>query len=243
MGTAKRVLITQSNYIPWKGYFDNLARCDVFVVYDDMQYTRRDWRNRNQVKTKDGLKWLTVPVAVKGKYDQAINQTRIDGQAWRRNHLETLHHAYAKAPHFKVVHDWLTEVYMEMDFDLLTDLNVHLLRKIGLRLGINTEFRDSREFRLEGDRTERLVNICKALGADEYLTGPAAKTYMEEGKFNDAGVRVTYSNYKGYPEYPQQFPPFIHSVSILDVLYNCGGNARNMIHVPGSSDGTGERHS
>lgn len=229
----KRVLITQSNYIPWKGYFDNIAQCDVFVVYDDMQYTKRDWRNRNMIKTSQGPQWLTVPVEVKGKFEQPINGTRIAQGDWVRNHLAQMRHAYAKAPHFSTVHPWVESLYMERQHELLTDLNVHLLRGICSWLGITTKFRDSREFRLEGDRTGKLVGICRALGATEYLTGPAAKTYMELEAFEQAGVDVLWADYGGYAEYPQLFPPFTHGVSILDLLYNLGPEAKGQFkHLP-----------
>lgn len=221
----KRVLITQSNYIPWKGYFDNIAQCDVFVVYDDMQYTRRDWRNRNQIKTRDGLQWLTVPVEVKGKFDQVIHATKIDGDKWIREHLERLRHSYSKAPHFKEVHTWLTDAYLGQSFETITDLNVHLLKKVCDRLGVETEFRDSREFNLRGDRTERLVNLCKDLKVVEYLTGPAAKAYFDTSLMDQAGISVIWAEYSGYPEYEQVFPPFTHQVSVLDLLYHTGSSA------------------
>lgn len=225
----KRALITQSNYIPWKGYFNNIAQCDVFVVYDDMQYTKRDWRNRNRIKTATGPQWLSVPIEVKGRYDQPINATRINGIDWRKNHLGQLRHAYARAPYFKEVFPWIESVYMEQDHAMLTDLNVHLLKAVCERLDIHTEFLDSRSFDLADDRTQRLVEICLAVGANEYLTGPAAKAYMEEERFEAAGIRVVYADYGRFPEYAQLHPPFDHAVCIWDVLLNCGGHPREYV--------------
>ena len=224
-----KALITQSNYIPWKGYFENIAQADVFVVYDDMQFTKRDWRNRNKIKTAQGSKWLTVPVEVKGKFDQAINATRVSDGDWRRNHVEQIRHAYGKAAHFKDEFPWISGLYETADQENITELNVHFLKAICDRLGINTEFRDSREFVLATDRTERLVSICEQLGATEYLTGPAAKNYMDGSSFAERGINVVYADYEGYPEYPQVHPPFEHGVSIWDVFLNCGDAAREMV--------------
>lgn len=228
-----RAVIIQGNYIPWKGYFDNIAQCDVVVVYDDMQYTKNDWRNRNKIKTAAGVKWLTVPVETKGLFGQPINMVRISGGYWRRKHLAQLGQAYSRASHFKAVHPWVEHVYMEHDHDLLTDLNVHLMKAVCSRLGITTVIRDSREFALKGERTERLISICKELGATEYLTGPAARAYLDEQTFERAGIKVVWADYSNYPAYDQLFPPFTHAVSILDLLYNTGDRAREFMKMAG----------
>jgi hypothetical protein len=208
----KKILITQSNYIPWKGYFDNINQADIFVVFDDMQYTRRDWRNRNYIKTPQGLKWLTVPVEVKGKYLQKINETRISEPDWNKNHLMQIKHFFP----------WIEELYLSATFEYLTEVNLHFLKAICKFLSIKTEFRDSREFTLKEGKTERLVSICKELKASEYLTGPSAKSYMDESLFGKENITVSYFNYSGYPEYPQLYPPFEHGVCIWDVILNCG---------------------
>ncbi len=221
-----KVLITQSNYIPWKGYFDNIAQSDVFVVYDDVQYTRRDWRNRNQVKTMNGLKWLTIPVEVKGKYHQKINETVVSGKDWAAHHWNLLSQHYSRAPFFRELGSWVAELYDNCSFSHLTEINTWFLKAICDFLGIKTVFRDSREFELVAGKTEKLVSICKDLGATAYLSGPSAKDYLDENLFRKENIRVDYADYSGYKEYPQQFPPFEHSVCIWDLLFNTGSNAR-----------------
>lgn len=216
------VMITQSNYIPWKGYFDSIARCDVFVVFDDMQYTRRDWRNRNKIKTPQGPKWLTVPVDVKGKYFQRIRDTKIADPNWPQSHWGSLKQNYKDAPHFKAMSEWVEPLYRDCNFEYLTDVNLHFIRAINAFLGIDTEIRFSSEFELHEDKTQRLVDICKELGATRYLTGSAAKAYMEEDRFEKENMAVEYFDYSGYTEYPQLHGDFEHGVTILDLIFNLG---------------------
>lgn len=224
-----KALITQSNYIPWKGYFDNIAQSDVFVIYDDMQYTRRDWRNRNYIKTDKGLKWLTIPVEVKGKYFQKINETSVAEKDWQIQHWQQLEQTYRKAPFFQEMAPWIKEMYLDATHPFLTEINVHFLTRICNFLGIQTKFLDSRSFTLAEGKTERLVNICKELKADTYLTGPAAKNYMDETLFSNESIDIIYFDYSGYPEYPQLHPPFEHGVTILDLIFNTGNDAKNYL--------------
>jgi hypothetical protein len=198
---------------------------DVLVVYDDMQYTRRDWRNRNLVKTDRGLQWLTIPVEVKGKFEQRIRDVVISDPKWQRSHLGVLKQAYAKAPYFDWLYPLLERTYAELTNASLTEVNVALLRWLCSLLGIRTTFQYSWEYELHEERTQRLVNICRDLKATKYLSGPAAKTYMEEALFTEAGIQVSYMDYSGYPEYEQFYPPFEHGVSILDLLFHTGPQA------------------
>lgn len=225
----KNVVITQSNYIPWKGYFDAIALADEFVIYDDMQYTRRDWRNRNQIKTPNGLQWLTIPVEVKGKYFQKINETEANERDWNLKHWRTLQANYAKAPHFRELKDWAEDLYMSVPSANLTEINHHFLSGICRLIGIEKQFRFSSEFELAEERTERLVNICRDLGGTDYHSGPAAKAYMDESKFMEHGIRVHYFDYGGYPEYRQLYPPFEHGVSMLDLIFNEGTDLQNFM--------------
>lgn len=225
-----KVLISQSNYIPWKGYFDNIKQADVYVVYDDVQYTKRDWRNRNYIKTPQGLKWLTIPVSVKGKYLQKINETLVSDPEWTSKHLMILKQNYVKSPYFKEYFPWIENLYNSIKTDNLTEINTFLLKEVCLFLDIHTEFKDSREFHLEDDKTERLLSICKELNASEYLSGPSAKEYMVESLFEKENIKVTYFNYDGYPEYPQLYPPFEHSVCIWDLIFNTGEKAKEYIN-------------
>lgn len=221
----KSVAIVQSNYIPWKGYFDLIAAVDEFVIYDDMQYTRRDWRNRNQIKTPSGLQWLTVPVLVKGKFLQTIRETQIDGAAWAATHWKTISQNYCKTPYFDDISSWLSPCYLEEKHTSLSELNRSLIDKICSYLGIRTLIRNSSEFELQGDRSGKLLGIVKALGADHYVSGPSAREYLDTAVFNANGVTVDWFDYSGYPSYPQAWGDFSHHVSIIDLLFNCGPNS------------------
>lgn len=217
-----KVFICQSNYIPWKGYFDAIHMADVFVLYDDMQYTKGDWRNRNLIKTSNGSSWLTIPVQVKTKFQQKIIETEVDGQFWRRKHWQTITHNYLKTPYFREYEALFQHLYLSGTESKLSDINYIFLKAIAEILGIRTEFRWSTEFVLEGDKTGKLVNICIELGATHYISGPSAKTYLDEEQFLKKGILVEWLDNTGYQPYPQLFQPFIHQVSILDLLFNTG---------------------
>ncbi|HMQ67487.1 MAG TPA: WbqC family protein [Ignavibacteria bacterium] len=218
----KKIIITQSNYIPWKGYFDSINMADEFVLYDDMQYTRRDWRNRNQIKTKDGLKWLSIPVEVKGKYFQKINETKVSEPDWGEKHWNTIVHNYSKAKYFNEYKKIFEELYLNSDEEYLSKINYNFIKAICEILGIRTEMKWSSEFKLLEEKTERLVDICKKEGATDYYSGPAAKAYMNEELFDKENIKVHYFDYSGYPEYRQLHGEFTHAVSILDLIFNEG---------------------
>ncbi|MFY0592628.1 WbqC family protein [Roseivirga sp.] len=223
-----KVVITQSNYIPWKGYFDSISIADYFVVFDEMQYTRRDWRNRNKIKTINGLQWLTVPVDVKGKFFQKINETKIADKNWVEKHWKSLVHNYSKAPYFEdykiLVNEWYREAF---HCDTITDVNMVFLKGIGEFLGVKAKFLFSRDFNLVDDKTERLVAICQELNGTDYYTGSAAKAYMQEDFFKKQSINVHYFDYSGYPEYKQLHGDFEHGVSILDMIFNLGPDCKN----------------
>ncbi|MBV6442360.1 MAG: hypothetical protein EPGJADBJ_04071 [Saprospiraceae bacterium] len=217
-----KVFISQSNYIPWKGYFDAIQRADVFVLYDDMQYTKRDWRNRNQIKTPNGLQWLSIPVKVKGKYFQKINETEVADQDWPLNHWQCIVNNYRKAPFFPVYGPRFEALYQSATEQHLSQINYRFLKAIAGMLGINTHIRWSSEFALRGDKSEKLLHICKDLQATHYISGPSAQGYLQEDIFRQNGIDVLWMDYSNYPEYPQLFGPFNHFVSILDLLFNTG---------------------
>ena len=221
MENMKKVAILQSNYIPWKGYFDMIAAVDEFILYDDMQYTRRDWRNRNQIKTPQGIQWLTVPVQVKGKYDQKIKDTLIDGSEWAITHWKTLAQNYRRAPHFDEVATLLEPLYME-SYSHISQLNRRFIQTICHYLGIQTVISNSWDFTLLDGKTERLANLSMQAGGTEYISGLAAKDYIVEKVFSDMEIKLTWFDYAGYPEYPQLWGEFSHGVTILDLLFNCG---------------------
>lgn len=222
----KKVAIVQSNYIPWKGYFDMIAAVDEFILYDDMQYTRRDWRNRNQIKTPQGLMWLTVPVQVKGKYHQKIRDTEIDGTEWAALHWKSLAQNYRRAPHYQEVASWLEPLYLGETYTHLSQLNRRFIEAVCQYVGIRTRISNSWDYTLIDGKTERLADLCAQAGGSEYISGPAAKDYVDEQVFTGRGIRLTWFDYAGYPEYPQLWGEFCHGVSMLDLLFNCGQNAR-----------------
>jgi hypothetical protein len=201
----------------------------VFVVYDDMQFTKRDWRNRNLIKTPQGLKWLTIPIEVKGKYFQKIKDTKIAYKTWNLSHWETIKQNYKNAKYYKETAEWLEPLYRNCNCDFLTDVNLHFIREINKFLEINTEIRFSSEFHLTEEKTERLVNICKELNVTDYYSGPAAKAYMEEEKFNNEGVEVHFWDYDNFPLYEQLHGGFEHSVSIIDLILNEGFDSRKYL--------------
>jgi hypothetical protein len=221
----KKIAILQSNYIPWKGYFDLIAAVDEFILYDDMQYTRRDWRNRNQIKTPQGVQWLTVPVKVKGKYHQLIRETEIDGDEWQRLHWRTIKQNYKKAPYFSQVVEVIGPCYLERSFQFLHELNRTLIETICGYLGITTRISSTTDYQLVDGKTERLVDLCLKAGGSEYISGPSARDYIQPAMFEENAIQLSWFDYAGYPEYPQLWGPVTHGVTILDLMFNCGPDA------------------
>lgn len=202
-----------------------IASVDRFVLYDDVQFTRRDWRNRNKIKTAQGLSWLTVPVRSKGKYDQLINSVEIEDVGWAAKHWKTIAANYARAPYFKELEALLAPLYLDRPYTHLSELNAVFLRAICRHLGIDTSIHDSREFALKDGQSERLLGICTDLGADFYVSGPAATSYLDLSLFCRHGVAVEWFDYEGYPTYPQLWGGFEHAVSVVDLLANTGPKA------------------
>ena len=226
MGAAgKRVAIVQSSYIPWKGYFDLIRGVDEFILLDDVQYTKRDWRNRNRIKMRSGVQWLTIPVEVKGRRQQTIWQTRIADPGWNDRHWQTLCLAYRRAPHFGRYAEWLEALYSTATDRSLSRVNRHFIEAICGMLGIRTVLRWSSDYRPAPGRSQRLLSLCQQAGASQYLSGPAARGYLDEELFASAGIEVQWMNYEGYPEYEQLHPPFRHDVTILDLLVHTGDQA------------------
>lgn len=220
----KKVAILQSNYIPWKGCFDIIGLVDEFILYDDMQYTRRDWRNRNRIKTANGVQWITIPVDTKGKFFQKINETKVvSGSHWARDHWKTIRGSYARAPYFKQYEDLFADLYARAgEMEYLSDINRLFLTEICTLLGIRTKITCSGDYVLAEGKTERLAALVRDAGGGYYLSGPAAKDYIEEEIFERAGIELHYMDYSGYPEYPQLHGAFTHNVSILDLLFMTG---------------------
>ncbi|HEY2799101.1 MAG TPA: WbqC family protein [Chthoniobacterales bacterium] len=226
---SKSVAIVQSNYIPWRGYFDLINSVDEFILYDDAQYTIRDWRNRNIIKTPQGPKWLTIAVEVKGRYHQKIKDTVINDSDWARKHWATIVHSYSRAPHFSTYRELFENLYLGSEEKMLSSINHRFLQALCQVLGISTPLTWSMNYQLVGDKTERLVSLCRQAGATSYLSGPAAKAYLEEALFQNEGISVSYMDYSGYPDYAQLHPPFEPRVSVIDLIFNEGPNARKYL--------------
>lgn len=215
-----RVVVLQSNYIPWKGYFDLLDAADLFVLLDEVQYTHSDWRNRNRVKTPAGPRWLTIPVAKKGRIGRTIDETECSNDTWAASHWQTIRQSYAASPYWSDVQLVLGEEYAQPPEMLLSASNRRLIRSIAGALGIQTPIVDSRSVAADraGTPTQRLVTMCSELGATEYLSGPAARAYLDVSAFSEVGIDVAFANYESYPEYEQPHGEFEHGVSIIDLI-------------------------
>jgi hypothetical protein len=226
--SMKKVVILQSNYIPWKGYFDLIHDADVFIFYDDVQYTKNDWRNRNKIMTAGGAKWITIPTGIDA--NRLICEVTLSDSSWQKKHWETIRQNYRRSPFFKYYRSFFEEIFLARTWSSLSELNQHLIRHISQRLlRVPTVFDDSRNYQLAGHRFERLLDLISKAGATHYISGPAAKSYIKEEEFAARGVELVWKDYSGYPEYPQGDLPFEHGVSILDVLFNVGDEAGEYI--------------
>ena len=216
-----RVTILQPSYLPWLGFFEQMSRSDKFVLLDDVQYTRRDWRNRNRIRVRENWIWLTVPVQQKSRFSQSLLETRIDNSvSWRRKHLETLRQHYCKAPFFEKYFPRCQQVY-EKDWTFLFDLCLESINLIKEEMGIETPLLRSSEMKPGGEKTERLVSICRELGATHYLSGESGSNYIAEEDFSSQGIALEYQNYE-HPVYPQRYTGFVPHLSAIDLLFNCG---------------------
>lgn len=225
----KKVAIVQSNYIPWKGYFDMIAAVDEFIFYDDMQFTKNDWRNRNQIKTSNGLQWLSIPVGQ--DISRRIRDVLITNNVWQAKHWRSLQMNYARARHFDEVATWLEPFYLVDRHSNLSELNRSLIQAICEYLGISTIFNNSWDYDIGEGKSERLVSLCQQAGADVYVSGPAARTYIDEYLFSDVGIGIEWFDYSGYPTYQQLWGEFNHYVSILDLIFNCGKDSSSFMKL------------
>ncbi|MBP9926532.1 MAG: WbqC family protein [Cyclobacteriaceae bacterium] len=229
MKASKRVAIIQSNYIPWKGYFNIIKDVDEFVLLDDVQYTRRDWRNRNLIKTQYGLKWLTIPVEVKGNYQIKIKDVYTAGADWRLQHWNQIKDAYQHSAHFSSMAPFFQELYLGSEETNLSRINTMFIRLINSLLGIQTRLHESTSFETPAEKTARLVHICQSLDGTQYISGIAAKEYLNVSMFEEKGIGVVWTDYSHFREYTQQYLPFEHGVSVVDLLFNEGSNASSFL--------------
>jgi hypothetical protein len=227
-----KCVILQPSYIPWRGYFHQIYQADLFIFYDDVKYDKNGWRNRNRIKTANGVRWLTIPVNTRGLETEKIpiNQVRTDwGRPWNQIHWETIRQAYGKAPYFSLYAGKLEEIYQSRPV-LLADFTIQMTITLAQMLGIeHTKFLRSSEIaNLHGVKTERLIDLLTRVGATEYLSGPAAKDYIQPELFDQAGIELEYIEYD-YPAYTQLYPPFDPQVSIIDLLFMTGLDALRYI--------------
>lgn len=226
----KKIAIVQSNYIPWKGYFDMIAAVDEFILYDDVQFTKNDWRNRNKIKTQNGVQWLSVPVGQ--DISRLIREVEIKDHRWQAKHWATISHAYKRAPYFDEIAAGLQPLYLEREYSNLSVLNRTLIEFLCGKLEIPTKISNSCDYDFVTGKTDRLVSLCEQAGATEYVSGPSARNYLDEALFTNASIEVTWFEYEGYPEYSQLWGDFEHAVSVIDLLFNMGSNvSKYMKHV------------
>lgn len=219
------VAIDQPNYIPWKGYFDLIHDVDLFVFYNDVQYTTRDWRNRNKIITPNGEKWLSIPTG--SNRDRLICEVKLEDKTWQRKHYETIEFAYSKAPFYKKYKRFFEEIYLGKTWDYLFELDQYLIEHVSKDiLGIKTKFVDSRDYPKTGAKHAKLLSLLDSIGGvDIYESGPTAKDYIIPSDYQNKGIELVWKNYSGYPEYPQMSEQFNHQVSIIDLIFNVGEDA------------------
>lgn len=223
-----RVGIIQSNFLPWRGYFDFIQEVDTFIILEDVQYTKRDWRNRNRLRSLDtDTQWLSVPVIA--RRDTNIDEVIIDRtQRWPSKALSYLEYNYKKSPFFNDYFDHIEKIFGLND-DRLVDLNYKLIRAICSWLGINTKLIRSTELDTHGKKEQKLINLVKSVNGNSYLSGPSAKNYIIEENWQRNEIKLSYKNYNGYPNYPQIAEPFVSDVSIIDLLFMVGDAAPDYI--------------
>ncbi len=227
------ISVHQPQYLPWLGYFDKIAGSDLFVFLDDVQYKKREFQNRNKIRTKEGFMWLTVPVITKGSYYQRINEVLIyPTSTWKNEHLKSIIHNYAKSAYFELYIDFFEKLY-KINWEYLCDLNVETIKFIMKELGMNTPVEFSSKLKLESRATQRLIDICKHFGADTYLSGTGARDYMDEKTFEENGIKVVYQDFRP-PKYKQLFDGFEPYISAIDMLFNCGPESGKMIEEANS---------
>jgi hypothetical protein len=220
-----RICIIQSCYIPWRGFFDLVGRCDEYVIYDSAQYVKRHWHNRNRIKTANGVEWLSIPVVTKGRFEQPIDQVEIE-KPWADKHWRALDLAYRRAPFFEQLAPTVRAWYERADKEArLTEVNAIFLHGIAEMLGLKTRMVRDADYPAQGAKTERLLAIARAAGADRYLSGPSARAYFDVAMFEAAGITPEWMGYEGYPEYSQLHGGFEPAVTALDLLFNTGPEA------------------
>ncbi len=218
--------IHQPHYLPWLGYLDKLDRADAFVILDTVQFARREYQNRNRIRTADGSMWLSVPV--KGSYTASLKDIAVDNERdWGRKHLQALKLNYSRAPHFAEHLPFFAETYAAR-WDRLVPLCLHMLEYLKEAFGIVTPVLMASDFPAGEEPTARLIDLCQALGADTYLSGAGGKTYIDVERFREARITVEFQEFN-HPVYPQCFEPFEPALAAVDLLFNCGRDGFELV--------------
>jgi len=231
-----RISIIQSCYIPWKGFFDLIGRCEEYVVYDSAQFVKGHWHNRNRIKTAAGTRWLTIPVITSNRLGQSIRDVEIS-KKWADQHWDAIEQAYRNAAFFAEYRALVRSWYEQADKTLsLSEVNSIFISGIASQLGITTRMKSDLAYPQAGTRSEKVLSIARAAGADRYLSGPSAKVYLDESIFAAEGIAVEWMNYEGYSPYPQLHGSFEHAVTSLDLLFNTGPEAGKYLKLGAVND-------
>ncbi len=219
-----RIAVHQPQYLPWIGYFHKMAHCDLFVYLDDVQYKKREFQNRNRIRTPDGFIWLTVPVITKGKYHQNISEVKIDptASAWQQEHLRSINLNYSRTPYYKEYIHFFEKLYNN-PWHSLMELNLETIKIISEITGLKTPTEFSSKYSITTFSTQRIIELCRCVGANEYLSGAGGKDYLDEKLFQDSGIKLLYQEFN-HPTYPQAYEGFIPYLSAIDLLFNIGGS-------------------
>lgn len=215
------VAVHQPNYLPWLGYFYKIANCDVFVLLDDVQFTKNSYQNRTRIKGPNGSLWLTQPVLHSGRAEQATSEVEFDGRVgWRTKHLKTLSANYGRSPHASAIldacQDWLGGAGSR-----LSETNIAIITAVARMLGLRAEFVVSSTLKVDLLKGDRVAEICRRLGGTAYLSGAGARSYQTEEQFTERGIELVYSDFK-VREYPQLWAEFCPGLSVIDALFNIG---------------------
>lgn len=224
-----RIGILQPGYLPWLGFFEQMYKSDIFVIYDDVQYDKEGWRNRNRIKTANGVQWLTVPVLMKFEDRPFIKEVKIDNKfPWRKKHITSIRQNYSKAPFYNKYIEIFEEAYSR-EWEFLINLDIYFILQLTKCLGMeNKKIITSSSLNVTGNKIERLINICKLFNADTFYEGAAGRNYIDETLFNKEGIRVEFQNYK-HPIYSQLYGDFIPYLSVIDLLFNNGEKSLSIL--------------
>ena len=224
-----KICILQPNYIPWIGYFELIKFSNAFIFLDDVQYTKRDWRNRNYINLNNKKYLLSIPVITKGRFNQKINEVKFFSQNFKENHLKLIKYAYFKSKYFDEIYPILINAYNKDDNNLLSNFNINLIKVFSKYLKLNTNFFKSSDFKINSSSNKKLVEICKVINADIYLSGKKALNYLDESAFNQAKIKLKIVDYKNQKNYSNPKKNFIEKLSLIDLMFNQGSNSLNYL--------------